>query len=80
MRPSSNSGFATPFVYGSYGECVARIDALAAGLDKGGEKLLDKNEDGMLLVGYYVRESIRKDVILMSSQLMYCLYFSLEST
>lgn len=47
---SSNSGFATPYVYGSYGECVARIDSLAAGLEKGGEKLLDKNDDGMLLV------------------------------
>ena len=47
---SSNSGFATPYVYGSYGECVARVDALAAGLERGGEKLLDKNDDGMLLV------------------------------
>ena len=47
---SSNSGFATPYVYGSYGESVARIDALAAGLEKGGEQLLDKNKDGMLLV------------------------------
>jgi hypothetical protein len=26
------------------------VDALAAGLDKGGENLLDKNDDGMLLV------------------------------
>ena len=58
MKLSSNSGFATPFVYGSYGECVARIDALAAGLDKGGEKLLDKNEDGMLLVGYSMLEQV----------------------
>lgn len=58
MKLSSNSGFATPFVYGSYGECVARIDALAAGLDKGGEKLLDKNEDGMLLVGYSMLEKV----------------------
>ena len=47
---SSNSGYATPYVYNSYGECVARVDALAAGLDKGGENLLDKNDDGMLLV------------------------------
>ena len=37
-------------MYGSYGESVARIDSLAAGLEKGGEQLLDKNEDGMLLV------------------------------
>ena len=43
---SSNSGY----VYGSYGECVVRVDALAAGLEKGGENLLDKNDDGMLLV------------------------------
>lgn len=49
-RHSSNSGFATPYVYNSYGECVARVDAMAAGLEKGGENLLDKNDDGMLLV------------------------------
>ena len=29
---------------------MARVDALAAGLEKGGENLLDKNDDGMLLV------------------------------
>lgn len=30
------------------------MDALAAGLDKGGENLLDKNDDGMLLVRYAI--------------------------
>ena len=34
---------------------MARIDALAAGLEKGGEQLLDRNDDGMLLVRLYLR-------------------------
>jgi len=67
---SSNSGFATPFVYGSYGECVARVDALAAGLEKGGEKLLDKNDDGMLLLGIYMKNSMEW---LLAEQAAYCI-------
>lgn len=54
INESSNNGYATPYVYGSYGECVARIDSLAAGMDKGGEQLLDRNDDGMLLVSAVV--------------------------
>ena len=52
---SSNTGFATPYVYASYGECVARVDALAAGLENGGENVLDRNDDGMLLLGLYMK-------------------------
>jgi len=58
FRRSSNSGYATPYVYNSYGECVARVDAMAAGLDKGGENLLDRNDDGMLLVRYAICDVI----------------------
>ena len=54
INQSSNNGYATPYVYGSYGECVARIDSLAAGMDKGGDQLLDRNDDGMLLVSAVV--------------------------
>jgi len=67
---SSNSGFATPFVYGSYGECVARIDALAAGLDKGGEQLLEKNDDGLLLLGIYMKNCMEW---MLAEHAIYCL-------
>jgi len=67
---SSNSGFATPYVYGSYGECVARVDALAAGLEKGGENLLDRNDDGMLLLGIYMKNCMEW---IFSEQAVYCL-------
>jgi long-chain acyl-CoA synthetase len=48
FRAVSTSGNATPFVYSSYTEIVARVDALAAGLDD--LNLLKRNEDGFLLV------------------------------
>lgn len=67
---SSNSGFATPYVYGSYGECVARVDALAAGLEKSGENLLDMNDDGMLLLGIYMKNSVEW---ILAEQAIYCL-------
>jgi len=49
---SSNTGFATPFVYASYGEIVARVEALAAGLERSNENVLGKNDDDMLLVSW----------------------------
>ena len=48
FRAVSTTGSATPFVYSSYTEVVARVDALAAGFDD--LKLLKPNEDGLLLV------------------------------
>ncbi len=47
----STNGLATPYIYSSYTECVARIDAFAAGLDR--LQLVERNPtDGMLVVGY----------------------------
>ena len=55
-RAVSTSGFATPYVYSCYTEIVARVDAVAAGLEK--MKLLtERNDTGMLLVRR-VNESI----------------------
>lgn len=45
---SAHTGFATPFVYSSYTEVVARVDSIAAGLNDMG--LVKRNEDDMLLV------------------------------
>ena len=33
FRAVSTNGFATPYIYSTYTECVTRIDAFAAGLD-----------------------------------------------
>ena len=33
FRAISTTGFPTPYIYSSYTECVARVDAFAAGLD-----------------------------------------------
>ena len=48
FRAVSTTGEATPIVYSSYTEVVARVDAIAAGMDD--LKLLERNEDGYLLV------------------------------
>ena len=48
FRAISSSGFATPYVYSSYNEVVARVDAFAAGLEK--MNLLTPNEDGTIMV------------------------------
>lgn len=50
FRAVSTNGNATPFVYSSYTEVVARVDAIAAGLDT--LNLLKRNEDGYLLVRF----------------------------
>jgi long-chain acyl-CoA synthetase len=48
FRAMSSSGFPTPFIYSSYTEVVARVDAFAAGLDC--LNLVTPNPDGMVLV------------------------------
>ena len=50
FRAMSSSGFPTPFIYSSYTECVARVDAFAAGLDC--LNLVKPNPDGMILVSW----------------------------
>ena len=48
FRAMSSSGFPTPYIYSSYTECVARVDAFAAGLDC--LNLVEPNPDGMIVV------------------------------
>jgi len=48
---STDSGYATPFIFSSYTECVSRVECFAAGLER--MNLVNKNEDGMLLLGLY---------------------------
>lgn len=67
-RATSTNGYATPFVYSSYGETVAQVESLAAGMEK--LKLVDANEDGMLLLGIYMRNNPEW---LLSEHAVYCL-------
>lgn len=52
FRAVSTSGMATPYIYSSYSECLARVNALAAGLDV--LQLLNKTSDYPCL-GLYLR-------------------------
>lgn len=51
FRATSSSGIATPFIYSSYTECLARMDALAAGMEV--LQLLRPNEDSLSCLGLY---------------------------
>jgi long-chain acyl-CoA synthetase len=54
FRAVSTSGFATPYIYCSYSECLARIDAFAAGLET--LNLVERNpDDNMLVLGLYMK-------------------------
>jgi len=52
FRAVSTSGLATPFIYSSYSEILARVEALAAGLDCLG--LVPPNDQNLKLLGLYV--------------------------
>ncbi|KAL7481699.1 hypothetical protein ACHAW6_007374 [Cyclotella cf. meneghiniana] len=68
---ASNTGYATPYVYASYGECVARVDAIAAGMEGyNSGSLLGRNEDGMLLLGIYMKNCPEW---LLAEHAIYCL-------
>ena len=53
FRATSITGIATPFIYSSYTECLARINVLAAGLDA--LELLRPNEDNLACLGLYTK-------------------------
>lgn len=52
FRAVSTTGFATPYIYSSYSECLARVDAFCAGLDK--LDLIRPTSDGMRLLCLYL--------------------------
>lgn len=49
---SVTSGMATPYIYSSYSECLARVDSLAAGLQH--LRLMKANQDGMKVLALYL--------------------------
>mmetsp|Transcript_11241 Transcript_11241/g.16514 ORF Transcript_11241/g.16514 Transcript_11241/m.16514 type:complete len:682 (-) Transcript_11241:142-2187(-) len=53
FRAVGTNGFPTPFVYSSYKECLARINAVAAGYDT--LNLLEPNEDGLKILVIYLK-------------------------
>jgi len=56
FRAVSTSGLATPFIYSSYSELLARLESFAAGLDTLG--LVPPNEDNLKLIGLYLPNCI----------------------
>ena len=52
FRAVSTTGLATPYIYSSYSEILARIESLAAGLD--GLGLVPPNDQNLKLLGLYV--------------------------
>lgn len=53
FRAVSTTGFATPFIYTSYSECLARVNAFAAGLET--LKLMEPTADGMRVLCLYMK-------------------------
>ena len=68
FRAVSTTGQATPFIYSSYTEVVARVDAIAAGLDT--MNLVLPNEDGLKLLGIYMKNCMEWTI---SEHSIYCL-------
>lgn len=53
FRATSTNGFPTPYIYSSYTEVLARVNALAAGFDT--LDLLEPNEDGLKVIALYLK-------------------------
>lgn len=68
FRAVSTNGFATPFVYSSYTECLARINAFGAGLER--LNLVQKNEDGIMVIAMYMKNCME---FIIAEQGIYCL-------
>jgi long-chain acyl-CoA synthetase len=59
FRAISSSGFATPYIYSSYTECLARVDAIAAGLDELQLVTVNSDDDGGLkILGVYMKNCV----------------------
>ncbi|CAB9515144.1 chain acyl-CoA synthetase 7, peroxisomal [Seminavis robusta] len=68
FRAVSTSGFATPFIYSSYTECLARINAFGAGLER--LNLVQKNEDGIMVIAMYMKNCME---FVIAEQGIYCI-------
>jgi len=56
FRAVSTNGEATPFIFLSYTECIARVNCIAAGLDSLG--VIQPNQDNLKLLGLYMKNSM----------------------
>jgi long-chain acyl-CoA synthetase len=72
FRAVSTTGFPTPYIYSSYSECLARVNAFAAGMDS--LNLLERNDEGLLVVCEKVATTYLR---LLFSLVLYCLLDSL---
>jgi long-chain acyl-CoA synthetase len=53
FRAVSSNGMATPYIYSSYTEILARVDCFAAGLET--LKLIPPTDDNLTLIGLYMK-------------------------
>jgi long-chain acyl-CoA synthetase len=58
FRAISTSGLATPYIYSSYTEVLARVDAFAAGLDTLNLVPPTEDDDNMVLLGLYMKNNM----------------------
>ena len=68
FRATSTTGMATPFIYSSYTECLARIHAVAAGLET--MDLVEANDEGLILLGLYMKNCMEWSI---GEHAVYCL-------
>lgn len=68
FRAVSTNGFATPFIYSSYTECLARIHSFGAGLER--LQLVERNDDGMMVIAMYMKNCME---FIIAEQGMFCL-------
>jgi long-chain acyl-CoA synthetase len=58
FRAISTNGLATPYIYSSYTEVLARVDAFAAGLDTLNLVPPTDDDDNMVLLGLYMKNNM----------------------
>lgn len=68
FRAVSTTGMATPFIYSSYTEVLARVNAFAAGLDT--LELVLPTEDNMTLIAFYMKNCVEWFI---AEQAIFCL-------
>ncbi len=69
FRAMSTNGMATPFIYSSYTEILARVNAFAAGLETVNLVPPTQEEESMVLIGLYMKNCMEWFI---AEQAIYC--------
>lgn len=75
FRAVGTNGMATPYIFSSYGEILARIDAFAAGLDT--LNLVQPTDDNMVLVSDTKVANMRLFFLVLSNVQLFFFFMSL---